>query len=193
MRQLLIIVALLFAHTAVAGDYEDGWAAYERKDYATAFSKFRSAALQGSAAAQYNLGLMYDEGLGVAQDYREAVRWYQLAAQQGNANAQYNLGIMYKDGQGITQDYTEAVRWYQLAAKQGKDKAQYNLGVMYEKGKGVAQDYKEAISSKTRTCSSTKQSWLNVWTWTRRFTRPYKSTYVVQHCGCEWGRKECQE
>jgi TPR repeat protein len=144
MRKLLVLIALIFAHTAWSGDMEDGWAAYDRKDYATAFTKFRSAAQLGNAAAQALVGMMYDEGIGVAQDYKEAVRWYQLAAQQGYADAQYNLGIMYKDGQGITQDYKEAVRWYKLAAQQGHAKAQQNLGVMYLKGQGVLQDHSRA-------------------------------------------------
>ena len=46
--------------------------------------------------AQYNLGVMYDNGEGVPQDYKEAVKWYRLAAEQGNANAQTNLGNMYE-------------------------------------------------------------------------------------------------
>ena len=46
--------------------------------------------------AQYNLGVMYDNGDGVPQDYKEAVKWYRLAAEQGDASAQYNLGLMYE-------------------------------------------------------------------------------------------------
>lgn len=38
----------------------------------------------GHAAAQYNMGVLYDEGRGVTQDYREAAKWYELAAVQGN-------------------------------------------------------------------------------------------------------------
>jgi len=144
MRRLLIVIALLFAHTAVSGDYEDGWAAYEQKDYATAFSKFRSAAQLGNAAAQALVGMMYSEGLGVAQDYKEAVRWWLLAAKQGNSTAQYNLGNMYRNGHDIAQDYKEAVRWYRLAAQQGLTEAQHNLGFMYGNGQGVLQDHTRA-------------------------------------------------
>jgi TPR repeat protein len=144
MRRLLIIVALVFAHTAWSGDYEDGVAAIERKDYATAFVKFRSAALQGDAVAQYNVAIMYRKGEGVAQDYKEAVRWYQSAAQQGIAKSQFNLGIMYEQGWGVAKDYKEAVRWYRLAAQQGVARSQYNLGVMYGLGQGMAQDYVRA-------------------------------------------------
>jgi len=138
------VIAALFTlvfTAALAGDLEDGVAAYEQKDYATALAKFRSAAQQGVSEAQYNLALMFEDGKGVAQDYKEAVRWYQLAAKQGFAEAQHNLGVMYSDGRGVAQDYKEAVRWYRLAAKQGDKTAQYNLGRMYFLGQGVLQDF----------------------------------------------------
>jgi TPR repeat protein len=119
MRRLLIIVALVFAHTAWSGDYEDGVAAIERKDYATAFVKFRSAALQGDAVAQYNVAIMYRKGEGVAQDYKEAVRWWRVAALQGFDHAQRDLGAMYWNGQGIAQDYVRAHMWFNIAAING--------------------------------------------------------------------------
>jgi TPR repeat protein len=111
-----IVVALLFAGAVHAGDVEDGVAAHNRKDYATALAKWRTAAQQGSASAQFSIGLMYDEGQGVAQDYKEAVRWYKLAAAQGNAKAQFNLGISYGKGEGVAQDYLRAHMWLNLAA-----------------------------------------------------------------------------
>ena len=57
----------------------------------------RSAAEQGDAEAQFNLGLMYEQGQGIPQDYAEALRWYRLAAGQGYAAAQSVLGTMYHD------------------------------------------------------------------------------------------------
>ena len=62
-------------------------------------------ALYGDLDAQYNLGVRYENGLGVIQDYKNAATWYRLAAEQGHANAQYNLGAMYTNGQGVLQDY----------------------------------------------------------------------------------------
>ena len=99
-----LVFALMCAGAAQAGDVEDADAAFVKKDYATALTKWRSAAQQGSASAQFSLGLMYDEGKGVAQDFKEAVRWYKLAAAQGNAKAQFNLGISYGKGEGVAQD-----------------------------------------------------------------------------------------
>ena len=58
----------------------------------------RLAAEQGNADAQYNLAVMYANGLGVPQDDAEAVRWYRRAADQGMANAQAALGFRYGIG-----------------------------------------------------------------------------------------------
>ena len=116
MRRVIAILLALVFTAAVAGDFEDGRTAYERQDYRTALTKWRSAAQQDDAAAQFNLGLMYDEGKGVAQDFKEAVRWYKLAAAQGNAKAQFNLGISYGKGEGVAQDYLRAHTWLNLAA-----------------------------------------------------------------------------
>ena len=101
----------------------------------------RVKAEQGNANAQFNLGLMYNNGLDAIQDYKEAVKWYRLAAEHGNGEAQSNLGLMYDKGQGVVQDYKEAVKWYRLAAEQGVAIAQSNLGIMYLLGQGVVQDY----------------------------------------------------
>jgi len=50
-------------------------AAHQRGDYATALKSFRPLAEQGVAEAQFGLGFMYGEGLGVSQDYAEAMKW----------------------------------------------------------------------------------------------------------------------
>ena len=119
---------------------EDGIAAYQRGDFVAALRLFQPLAERGDASAQCNLGVMYEQGRGVAQNYREAMKWFRLAAVQGNASAQSNLGVMYYKGQGIAQDYGEAMRWYRLAAGQRNPEAQFNLGVMFEEGRGIAQD-----------------------------------------------------
>lgn len=51
----------------------------------------RTAAEQGYAPAQYNLGVVYEHGMGVAVNAAEAARWYQAAAGMGLAQAQAAL------------------------------------------------------------------------------------------------------
>ena len=104
----------------------------------------------GDTTAQWNLGVMYDTGVGVPQDYKEAVKWYTKAAELGDVDAQNNLGAMFDNGEGVVQDYKEAFKWFTKAAEQGDVDAQYNLGDMYGKGEGVPQDYKEAVKWYTK-------------------------------------------
>ena len=119
LRFILTLMCCLVLATPAGAGFDEGGAALERGDYEIALREFRPLAEQGDAAAQFNLGLMYKDGLGVAQDYAEAVRWYRKAAEQGNAAAQTNLGSMYLAGRGGPKDYAEAMKWTRSAAKQG--------------------------------------------------------------------------
>jgi hypothetical protein len=69
--------------TANAADFQKGLAAAQSGDYATALKEWEPLAEQGDASVQYNLGVMYEGGLGIPQDYANAVKWYTLAAEQG--------------------------------------------------------------------------------------------------------------
>jgi len=114
-----LFVGLLLVPVLSWADFQAGMDAYERGDYDTALAEFRPLAEQGNVAAQYNLGVMYDNGRGVPQDYQEAVKWYRRAAEQGDVAAQSNLASMYYAGKGIPQDYVLAHMWANLAASQG--------------------------------------------------------------------------
>jgi TPR repeat protein len=46
------------------------------------FSLMIRAAKQGHAAAQYNMGYLYRNGVGVESNMDEAIRWYRLSAAQ---------------------------------------------------------------------------------------------------------------
>ncbi len=118
--------------------FDEGTAAYQRGDYATALREFRPLAEQGAADAQFNLGVMYFKGRGVPQVHAEAVKWYRKAAEQGVAKAQYNLGHMYSYGLGVPQDQVQAHMWFNLAASrlppgEGRDKAVKNRGIVAKK------------------------------------------------------------
>jgi hypothetical protein len=98
------MVGLLWAvliQSAIAGPLEDGIAALEQHEYATAFRLLEPLAKQGNAEAQYNLGLWYENGRGevmtsaqAASDDAEAMNWYQKAAIQGHLRAQQRLDQM---------------------------------------------------------------------------------------------------
>ena len=114
-----LVLALLLVASPAYADFNEGVAAYARKDYATALQEFRPLAEQGDAAARYGLGVMYHLGRGVPQDYAEAVKWYRASAEQGEGLAQANLGFMYRHGKGVPPDLALAHMWFNLAAARG--------------------------------------------------------------------------
>ena len=134
-----VCLCLLLATPAWAG-FNEGVAAYDRKDYKTALPEWLPLTEPGDASAQYNLGNMHRLGQGVLKDYVEAARWFRRADEQGGALAHFNLGLMYYRGQGVSQNNTEAVSWFRRAAEQGDAPAQTYLGLMYVLGWGVRQD-----------------------------------------------------
>jgi len=77
------------------------------KNPAEAVRWLQAAAQQENAVAQYSLGVMYIEGLGVKRDPAIAADSPQ-AADQGHASAQYNLGLMLAQGDGVPQNEQEA-------------------------------------------------------------------------------------
>lgn len=117
----------------------------EAQDYAAAAVYYRRAAEAGHVAAQYDLGYLYEKGLGVKCDLKQAAQWYRRAAEQGDAEAENNLGALYATGRGVRRDDAEAVRWYRLAAAQGDPEATDNLGMMYLRGRAVQKDEKTAF------------------------------------------------
>ena len=146
MKRILLLASLLcsLSWTVGAQDFNKGYEAQKRGDFATAMRHYRPLAEQGNAAAQLNVGALFHNGQGVPQSYAEALKWYRKAAEQGHAIAQSNLGVMYDEGRGVPQDYTEAAQWFYRAAEQGNTTAQRRLGVRFEDGRGVPQNYSQA-------------------------------------------------
>ena len=121
-------------------NFEAGLAAYQANDLPLAYKEFLAAAKEGHADSQFNVALMYEQGIGVGKDEKEAVVWYDKAASQGNAAAQYNLGVLYENGRGTKVDYAKANEWYRKASLQGDALAIGNLGMLYVRGDGVQEN-----------------------------------------------------
>jgi TPR repeat protein len=135
LRCVLLALLLLLSGSSIAfGDaFQDGVDAVEKGDYNTAYIIFLPLAERGDARAQCNLGVMYDNGLGVPKDYKEASKWFRLAAEQGDPYAQHNLGGMYDQGQGVVQDHVLAYMWFTLSGSQGIQSAIFNRRKCAEK------------------------------------------------------------
>jgi hypothetical protein len=92
------------------------------------FADTEKKAAGGDVPALYSLGLMYEQGYGVAQDKYLAALCYRKAAEKGQVQAQYRLGYLYYHGQGVPRNLQQADEWYRKAAEQGDTGAQAALG-----------------------------------------------------------------
>jgi TPR repeat protein len=119
----VVLLACVLAGAAQAGDWEDGYADYQRRDFPAAVKKWRNVAEAGNPNAQSLLGEMYAFGQGVPLNYPEAVRWLRMAAAQGVAKAHFKLGFMYEKGLGFVKNPSMAHRWYSLADVAGHPEA----------------------------------------------------------------------
>ncbi|MHC6203524.1 tetratricopeptide repeat protein [Breznakiellaceae bacterium SP9] len=140
-EQLRLFCALVNNTKCIAGNIKELNTSYENtsgltQDTPKAAGRYKIAAPQEDAKAQYNPGL--------TQDTPKTVEEYEEAARQGDAKAQAALGLMYTNGNGVTKDMVKAAGWLEKAALQGEVNAQYYLGLLYEKGVGVVRDATKA-------------------------------------------------
>jgi TPR repeat protein len=158
-RRLLIVHTLLLLLIASACEDRRADKAYLHGDYEKARTDIEFLARGGEARAQYDLGLMYDQGQGVPQSDAKAMEWYERAAQQGEPRAQYNLGLMHLNGQGVPPDLVKAYYWISLSANRGNAHALDARDYVSEKmsaeqltqGKRLVLEYEEQ-AAKRKAC-----------------------------------------
>jgi TPR repeat protein len=117
-----LAVLLSLSLAAFAADFSAGLDAYQKKDYTKAAKEWRALAEKGDAPSQFNLGLLYVDGLGVPQDYTQAATWFERSAEQDYEKAQLNLGAMYGAGRGVKRDFVQAYKWLNVCAAKGDQK-----------------------------------------------------------------------
>jgi TPR repeat protein len=152
----VLVSTAAVAAPAIAGPLEEGLAAYERFDFATALTVLEPLAEQGNVEAQLRLGLMYHKGWGVRFNNAEAIKWLRLAADQENAQAQVVLSTIYV--LAVRPDYAEAFKLRLRSAEHGYRYAQDYLGSMYALGLGVPVDNLQAYFWHDRAAAQGVQS-----------------------------------
>ncbi|CAN5142033.1 hypothetical protein BH10CYA1_BH10CYA1_37940 [soil metagenome] len=123
----------LHAMTLIAVIYRD--VSSLKSDHEMAFKWLQAASSRGYALADLNLGIMFHDGIGVAQNLESAAECYYKAATTGGmAEAQLRLAAMYYDGEGLSRNTKQAVFWWHKAAEQGNAEGQYRLGSCFADG-----------------------------------------------------------
>ncbi len=120
----LVLIALLLqglaalAH-AEGNPYDDAVHVYGCADYPKALKLFIPLAEQGDRLAQFQVGMMIEQGQGTDPSLAQAFEWYLKAAQQGVADAYFALGQIYSRGEVVAKDAVQAYAWFDLAKKGG--------------------------------------------------------------------------
>ncbi|KAK8838078.1 hypothetical protein M9Y10_036029 [Tritrichomonas musculus] len=68
--------------------------------------------------AQYNLGVIYEQGTLVPRDIDKAIHYYSLSTKHNDSRALYNLGVIYEKRILVSQDIEKAIHYYSIASKQ---------------------------------------------------------------------------
>ena len=103
---------------------------------AEVFPVIKAAAEAGYAKAQYNLAILYRDGLGTPASPVLYRRWMEAAAAQELPLALFTLGLDYDVGRGVAKDLPRALGYYERAAAAGDAKAAYNAGQINLMGEG---------------------------------------------------------
>jgi uncharacterized protein len=100
----------------------------ERYDLAGARALFERAAAIGDPQAEFELGRIYEMGLGVDPDPEQALALYRASADKGYALAINDLGFMYyQGGLGLESDPDRGIELWEQAAELRHPQALFNL------------------------------------------------------------------
>ncbi len=121
-------------------------ALYDSSLFITEFSKkfeyLKYAARAEHILAQYDLGMIYNNGNEhLDKNEEKAFYWVEKSAEKGFSDAQCKLGFFYFTGLSkIEQNYKKAFRYFLLSAQQRNIEGQYFVGISYLQSKGVCQN-----------------------------------------------------
>lgn len=118
------------------------------KNNTKAIELWQKAAQLGSPAAEYQLGVIYLNGiLGVKTDIKKAVAYIRSSAKKGFAPAQKALSALPKEHTALSQD---EIAELEALSDNGDIKSTYSLANAYFKGDGVLQSKNKAIELYTK-------------------------------------------
>ena len=99
--------------------------------------------------ASFNVGLMYEQGLGGAkQDLSVAAQYYEKAIEQGIPDAHANLGQILISGSGVPwgvqKNLSRGIALLEQGVERGSRHCAYTLGCMYKSGDLILVDDRRA-------------------------------------------------
>lgn len=130
----------------------------EGKDYVRAMEWYKKGFENGDADCACNVGLMFEQGLGVRQDYGKAAEWYQKGVDNSDVSSMGGLASLYYRGEGIPKDEEKARELINKAEKVANDNDCFFLGYCYDNGFIVGQDYNKAYEYYMRSADADNEN-----------------------------------
>jgi len=109
------------------------YAQFKMAQHATARRMWEAIQGAGEAEAAFNLGILYEQGMGVVADGPRAAAYYLKAAQSGSRAGAYQLGLMHATRPELV-DRATAERWLSAAALDGDEDAAQLLQQLLQQG-----------------------------------------------------------
>jgi TPR repeat protein len=94
--------------------------------------QLRKDVLGGDQDAEFALGWMHLEGMGIYQSLDQALALFRSAASKGSVRAAIQLGRLYDEGRGVEKDLPAAAKWYGQAAERGFAEGQYEFAWIHD-------------------------------------------------------------
>ncbi|KAK9804568.1 hypothetical protein WJX73_000389 [Symbiochloris irregularis] len=113
---------------------------------------FKMGAAGGNISAASNLGMCYEEGIGVQADIDMAKACYKQAAAAGHVKARTNLGYVAMK----RQQYSKATTHFKVAADAGDEDAMYCLACLMQGQRGP---FGDSVPMKGRNSSGDRLMW----------------------------------
>jgi TPR repeat protein len=116
-------------------------------DYAQALFYYNKAIEKGHAWAMSNVGLLYEDGLGVQVDDAIARKYFEQAAAMGSEFGYYNLARQNLIGEGGPRDIKKALALLEKCAQLKKSLCVYDEAALYLTGEfGIPEDYPKGLA-----------------------------------------------
>lgn len=103
-----------------------GYKCLKDRHYLDAARAFEHAAVAGLVEAQYELGLLYEKGMGVRTDSAKARNLYEKAAKQNHILAAEKLAEYFAEGIGGDKHVDQSRQWKEKAQSLRDEKAKLN-------------------------------------------------------------------
>jgi len=128
------------------------------KQNSDALAAYRKAAEAGDDNAEYNIGLMYEQGEGVPKDARQALEWYRKAVAHGSAQAMNNVAWQYATSSDpAVRNPAEALKYAMQAVAADKDHPNPNFLDTLAEAQYVNGLYQDAVKTEQQAIALVSQ------------------------------------